>query len=87
MRCSCPECDTYMVHSESMHLGCVCPECGARCTACLGTNTVISRESLQKMKEVQWFQPSFEGRAPEERVEKDDAVSREKDEHPEKDKW
>lgn len=47
MRCSCPECGTYMVHSESMHLGCVCPECGARCKMCLGTNTVISREELR----------------------------------------
>ena len=47
MRCSCPECGTYMVHSESMHLGCVCPECGARCTMCLGTNTVISRDELR----------------------------------------
>ena len=65
MRCSCPECGTYMVHSESMHLGCVCPECGARCTACLGTNTVISREELQKLRNVQWFEPSFEGSQPE----------------------
>ena len=28
MRCSCHVCDTYMNHSESMELGCVCPECG-----------------------------------------------------------
>ena len=49
MRCSCTVCDTYMVHSESMTLGCVCPECGNRCTACLGTNTVISREALKKL--------------------------------------
>ena len=47
MRCSCPDCGTYMVHSESMQLGCVCPECGARCTMCLGTNTVISRDQLR----------------------------------------
>ena len=49
MRCSCQVCDTYMTHSESMELGCVCPECGYRCKACLGTNTVISREALKKL--------------------------------------
>ncbi len=47
MRCSCPECGTYMVHSESAQLGCVCPDCGARCKMCLGTNTVVSREDLK----------------------------------------
>lgn len=48
MRCSCPECSTYMVHSEGAELGCVCPECGTRCKMCLGTNTVIRREDLRK---------------------------------------
>ncbi|MBQ6716762.1 MAG: hypothetical protein IJN21_09610 [Clostridia bacterium] len=47
MRCSCRECGTYMVHSESSELGCVCPQCGARCKMCLGTNTVVSREDLK----------------------------------------
>ena len=50
MRCSCYNCGTYMVHSESTHLGCVCPDCGSRCKACLGTNTVMSRESLRNLK-------------------------------------
>ena len=36
-----------MVHSESSHLGCVCPQCGARCKMCLGTNTVVSKEDLK----------------------------------------
>lgn len=36
-----------MVHSESAELGCVCPNCGARCKMCLGTNTVVSREDLK----------------------------------------
>ena len=49
MRCSCHVCDTYMTHSESMELGCVCPECGYRCKACLGTNTVLSREALKAL--------------------------------------
>ena len=87
MRCSCPECDTYMVHSESLHLGCVCPACGARCTACLGTNTVISRETLRQMKDVNWFTPSFEGQPREERPFSDDLVAREEDENPGRHAW
>jgi len=51
VRCSCGNCGTYMVHAESFQLGCVCPECGARCKACLGTDTVVSRESLRRMKD------------------------------------
>ena len=47
MRCSCHKCDTYMVHSEGLELGCVCPNCGYRCKACLGTDSVISRDSLK----------------------------------------
>ena len=49
MRCSCHRCGTYMVHAESMELGCVCPDCGYRCKACLGTNTVVSREGLRNL--------------------------------------
>ena len=51
MRCSCQICDTYMVHAESSELGCVCPECGARCNACLGTKSVLSREEIAAMRE------------------------------------
>ena len=47
MRCSCHVCDTYMVHSEGLELGCVCPQCGYRCKACLGTNSVVSRDALK----------------------------------------
>ena len=49
MRCSCHVCDTYMTHSEGLELGCVCPECGYRCKACLGTNTVLSRDALKNL--------------------------------------
>ena len=57
MRCSCKECGVYvyMVQAESDHLGCVCPDCGYRCTDCLGTNTVVSRESLRSLA----FDPRF----------------------------
>ena len=40
-----------MVHAESLELGCVCPECGYRCKACLGTNGVLSRDALRHLKE------------------------------------
>lgn len=49
MRCSCHECGTYMVQSEGLELGCVCPECGYRCKACLGTNSVVSRDGLKNL--------------------------------------
>ncbi len=40
-----------MVHAESFDLGCVCPECGYRCKACLGTNSVVSRDALKRLKD------------------------------------
>ena len=49
MRCSCKECGVYMVQAESDHLGCVCPDCGYRCNDCLGTDTVVSRDSLRAL--------------------------------------
>ena len=51
MRCRCQVCGTYMVHAESLELGCVCPECGYRCKACLGTNSVLSRDALKHLKD------------------------------------
>ena len=43
MRCSCKVCgpEYWMVQAESSALGCVCPECGYRCSDCLGTDTVV----------------------------------------------
>ena len=49
MRCSCRVCDTYMVQSEGLALGCVCPDCGYRCKACLGTDSVVSRDALKNL--------------------------------------
>lgn len=51
MRCSCHVCDTYMAQSEGLELGCVCPNCGYRCKACLGTNSVVSRDALKTLKD------------------------------------
>lgn len=51
MRCSCHVCDTYMNQSEGLELGCVCPNCGYRCKACLGTDSVISRDSLKHIRD------------------------------------
>ena len=47
---------TYMIQAESDHLGCVCPDCGYRCNDCLGTNTVVGRESLKALA----FDPRFD---------------------------
>lgn len=52
MRCSCQICDTYMTHSESLDIGCVCPNRGYRCNECLGTDSVISREQLKDNAEL-----------------------------------
>ena len=49
MRCGCPQCGTYMIQAESLSLGCVCPDCLYRCSACMGTNTVVSRENLRAL--------------------------------------
>ena len=60
MRCSCPRCGTYMIQAESLRLGCVCPECGVHCSDCLGTNTVISREAFQQLKQDPVFAMQYE---------------------------
>lgn len=41
-----------MIQSEGSEMGCVCPACLYRCKACLGTNSVISREELLAMKKM-----------------------------------
>lgn len=38
-----------MIQAESLSLGCVCPDCLYRCSACMGTNTVVSRENLRSL--------------------------------------
>ena len=49
MRCSCRNCTTYMIQANDLTLGCVCPQCGERCTACLGTNTVLSPGQIRDL--------------------------------------
>lgn len=56
MRCECAKCGTYMVHAEDLGMGCVCPNCKARCNACLGTNSVLSREQLHQLEDDPLFQ-------------------------------
>ncbi|MBQ9196939.1 MAG: hypothetical protein IJ157_06810 [Clostridia bacterium] len=43
-----------MIHAEGREV-CVCPECGHRCSACLGTNTVVSRDKLKDLSFVPWI--------------------------------
>lgn len=47
MRCGCPCCDAYMIQSEGERKDCVCPDCGYRCNACQGTNTVLGPEEIR----------------------------------------
>ena len=60
MRCGCPHCEAYMIQSETEGMACVCPSCGYRCNACLGTGTVISRERQKALKDTDWFTPQFD---------------------------
>ena len=50
MRCGCFNCGAYMIQAESMSLGCVCPQCGYRCRACMGTNTMLDRSAVASLK-------------------------------------
>ncbi|WP_066645584.1 hypothetical protein [Christensenella timonensis] len=59
MRCECAVCGTYMAHAEDMKMGCVCPACKARCSACLGTNTLLSKEDLHALKGDPFFESRF----------------------------
>jgi len=60
MRCGCPHCDTFMIQEELSRSACVCPNCGYRCDACLGTGTALSREDLLRLKTTDWFTPNFQ---------------------------
>lgn len=62
MRCSCMKCGVYMIQSDDSHLGCVCPECGNRCVACLGTNTVMSRETILSIRNNPTIESALLGR-------------------------
>ena len=44
-----------LAYLRRMYHACVCPECGHRCSACLGTNTVVSREQLKNLAAVRWI--------------------------------
>ncbi|HNW85861.1 MAG TPA: hypothetical protein PKJ47_02835 [Candidatus Limiplasma sp.] len=63
MRCGCPHCETFMIQEELSRSACVCPNCGYRCDACLGTGTALSHEDLLKLKNTDWFSPNFDAQA------------------------
>lgn len=52
MRCGCANCDGFMVNDEGRHMGCVCPNCGYRCQACLGTDSVIAPDALASFRAI-----------------------------------
>ena len=49
MRCGCPQCGAFMIHSERDN-ACVCPDCLYRCYACQGTGTALTHEMALEMK-------------------------------------
>ena len=52
MRCGCPVCGAYMIQQEGgAFLGCHCPNCDYRCDACMGTDTVLSKEEISRFLE------------------------------------
>jgi len=48
VRCGCPVCGTWMVHAEEERR-CICPACGEGCDACLGTNSVMTKEAIRRI--------------------------------------
>ena len=60
MRCGCPQCDAYMVQSEGLSLCCVCPDCGYRCNACMGTGLTVTKEDLKNLAQSEWLQKRLE---------------------------
>ncbi len=46
-----------MIQTESVRLGCVCPDCGYHCADCLGTDSVVSRTGLEALREDPRFLP------------------------------
>lgn len=49
-----------MVQSEDLTLGCICPQCGARCTACLGTDSVLTPEQIRSLPPELFLAPQEE---------------------------
>lgn len=71
MRCGCPNCGTFMIHSERDN-ACVCPDCLYRCYACQGTGTALSREEVQALRELPLVPPTMEERLREQAHQRDD---------------
>lgn len=71
MRCGCPNCGTFMIHSERDN-ACVCPDCLYRCYACQGTGTALSREEVQALRELPFVPPTMEERLREQAHQRDD---------------
>lgn len=71
MRCGCPNCGTFMIHSERDN-ACVCPDCLYRCYACQGTGTALSRDEVQALRELPIVPPTMEERLREQAHQRDD---------------
>ena len=52
MQCGCPECGILMTQvQKGVESACRCPECGYACSACLGTNSVLTAEEIRRLGE------------------------------------
>ena len=71
MRCGCPQCGSFMIHSDRDN-ACVCPDCLYRCYACQGTGTALSREEVQALRELPIVPPTMEERLREQAHQRDD---------------
>lgn len=57
MRCGCPQCGAFMIQADGDASVCVCPDCGYRCNACLGTGTALTRAELLARLGSDWYAP------------------------------
>lgn len=52
MQCGCPNCGLLMaLANRGMQSECICPSCGYECSACLGTNQVLSVNEIKMRTE------------------------------------
>ena len=65
MRCSCQVCGSYMVQEEKgLFSRCVCPQCFATCSACMGTGR--QPEQKEGLELVAYLRARYDDALPEE---------------------
>ena len=72
MRCRCKKWLTDIGEDTIV----LCPECGYRCTDCLGTNTVVQKDQLSRLAFDPRFSPEALARAFEDEEEDEEPFQR-----------